>query len=188
MGWIAAVEDALLERLRAVLAPGVRVFDSLPGAWTVDTLRRLMQQAPGVYVSWLGNRPVLASKTHVQARFDVYLVAANARGEQARRRGDRTAIGAYSMVEVATATLKDVSLAGYGRVSLTETRNLFQEALLDIGGTVYALGLSVDIDVSQPLDESSLAPFRIAHITTDIDPSQNDEPLVEDHVAIPQND
>lgn len=185
MGWIAEVEDALIARLKIAFTPVVKTVESQPGPWTLDALKRALQFAPGIYVAYNGHRRVPEiAPTHAVARFEVYVVSKNAAGDLARRRGDITAVGAYELAEGVTAVLHEFDITQHGYMKFVETRNLFQEALLDIGGTVYAASFEIVLDVAPYPSGELLDRLKQVFTATDMDTTQDDEPLAEQLVRL----
>ena len=179
---IAAIEDAILAAAQNTLGNSVRKIESLPGGWSMDSLTRALQMAPGVYVAFLGAASERA-EGYFSGRFTVYLVSKGAI-EQDRRRGNSRVIGAYDMLERLLPVFDglDVSEAGTLRVSGVE--NLFRDALFDLGGTVYGITLVLpNMPIDYQADTSTLDDFVTFDAKYDLDPSQAGEPVAEDTVT-----
>lgn len=165
---IAELEDAVIQAATSVLGDHVRTIESLPGQWSLDLLRRMFQQAPAVYIAWLGgkardnNQPILSS------RLDVLAVTKNARGEKARRRGDPNSIGAYQILEAIVPKLHGLDVADIGSLELVDVSNVFNEATFELGATVYAAQFRVPVNLTAPVDLAGLAKFETFHDTRTI--------------------
>lgn len=160
MGAIATVETALLDTARATLGATVKVFDSIGGNWSMDALKRALQNAPGVYAAFLGARRVTGGlEGAVAPTFAVYVVT-KAPVEAPRRHGSPRVIGAYEMVERLAPRLDGLQVPGHCTLRLTAIDNLFQEATFDIGGAVYGISLTApSLDLVEPLDPLTLDDF-----------------------------
>ncbi len=167
---IAAIEDAILAKVNATLPNLLRATDTLPGPWSLDLLRRLLQKAPGVYASFLGGKQSdEATIVMLDAKFDVYLVSKEA-DETTRRRGNPRVIGCYDMIERLSPVLHGMEIGGIGSLDLVDVKNLFAGSMLDLGGTVYALTLRLPrLVLEAPLDPVGLGDFITFRAESDID-------------------
>lgn len=141
MSLIAKIEDKIIADCRVALTVNgrllVRDIDTIPGAMSADILQRLMQRAPGCYVAFIDGR---ASNLHSAAfspRFDVIAVTGHAGGEKPRRRGDKTQIGAYKILEYVVPGLNNTQVEDVGVLRFDGIYNLFNNATFDLGATVY---------------------------------------------------
>jgi phage gp37-like protein len=128
---IAEVEDQIIEQLRATFGATLREVDHKPAKLDAEELARVLSLAPAAYVSFLGFRAgeKLPERT-MEAAYGVYLVAQNAAGEQARRRGDTRLIGAYEMAELAFVALDGWAPASAAStIAIQSCENLFAAAL-----------------------------------------------------------
>lgn len=185
MDWITTLEDSVLEKIKAVVGDHVRTFDTVGGTWSMDMLRRALHAAPGIFVAFIGGRP---AGLNFNAVLDVYIVTSNGRGEEARRRGDQEVVGAYQLIALMMSALNTFSVDDVGTLKLTQVRNLFQEALFELGGTVYALSFEVLTDPQQEVDDSLLDDFLRYDANWNLDAAQDGEPLATDNVEIPQEE
>lgn len=141
---IGALEDAILARLSAAFAGRVREVDHKPAKLDAEELNRILTQAPAAYVSMLGWQRGERPEGTIRLTWGVYLIAANASGERARRRGDQATIGAYEMAIMAAAALERwVPDGAAGPIEVRSCENLFGAAFEKAGRTVY--GLVVDL-------------------------------------------
>lgn len=169
MSNIAAIEDAILAKVKETLGASVRKQESLGGGWTMEMLDRALQFAPGVYVAFLDGGKVSSAMT-IPGRFEVYCVTKGAI-EAPRRTGSAGVIGAYDIVERLMANLEGLLIPGIGSLSVTGPKNLFREAMFDMGGTVYGITLDLpDIPLPSALDESSLDNFETFAADYDLPP------------------
>jgi len=185
-GAIAAVEDAIIDEANTRLAGKIRTADSLPGAWSIDTLKRILQQAPAVFVSFVGARSAdTDDDVHMDARFVVYVVAGQASGSAARQRGSAQEIGAYEMLETLVPWLHRCTIVGRGSLALQQIGQEINEATFDLGATVYSATFTMP-NLHWPLDGPDLDAFEIAHIDYDLDLDSDAEPVQEDTINLDQ--
>lgn len=70
---ITTAESALITACQAALGSTVRKVDSLPGTWSIDLLRQVLQTAPAVYVAFLGGGAARGGEVAtINARFAAY--------------------------------------------------------------------------------------------------------------------
>lgn len=185
MSVISQIEDALLAKAELLLEDKVRVFESLPGGWTMDMLTRALQKAPGVYVAFQG----LRESSHRQmfdGRFTLYCVTKGA-DELARRRGNSRVIGSYDMVCILAPVFARFTIDEIGTSRVRGVDNLFRDAMFDLGGTVYGIQIEVPhLSLSELDDGADLNDFESLLIQYDIDTDQEEEPLAEDNIDLPQ--
>ena len=170
MSVIATVEDAILAVVNETLPNKLRDSGSLPGAWSIDLLRLLLNKAPAVYVSFNGGTfEKTAGLALINARFDVYLVTKEPT-EVNRRRGAVNVIGAYEMIEALAPALNGLTIAGCGSLRAESITNWFREVLIDLGGTVYGMQFSLPrLSLSSNgVDLSLLADFAVLNVSSDI--------------------
>ncbi len=185
MAAIAAVESAILAQVNATLGAAVKITESLGGSWTLDALKKAIQNAPGVYVAFLGARGVPGRDGYVDGNFMVYAVT---RGpvEPLRRQGTPRVIGAYDIVERLVPVLAGLQVAGTGTLDATSVDNLFKEATWELGGTVYGIALTLpNMPLTYQADLAGLAPFLLFHAEHSL-VAGVDEPAAIDDVQLPQ--
>jgi phage gp37-like protein len=185
---IGALEDAIISRLREAFQGRVREVDHKPAKFDADELLRILSQAPAIYVAFLGWQRSARLPGSVNTTYGVYLVAANASGERARRRGDEATIGAYEMAVVTAATLdRWVPEGAAGPVEVQSCENLYASAFEKAGRTVYGLVCDVPVQIQDGwgvpvLDDAApgadappaiLADFITFHADQDIPPFGN---------------
>lgn len=187
---ILATEDAIAAGVKAALgfnaqppAPVVRQVETLPGNWTIETLKRALQFAPGVYVAFLGGAKN-SDGGYIDARFALYAVTKGAR-EQERRHGNPREIGAYEIVSILGARLDRLDVPNIGALFVKSVENVFSEAMFDLGGTVYALTLELPNLPWDDKDISGLSPFVTFEGTHSIAPG-TDEPVHQTKVTLEQ--
>lgn len=193
MNPILATEDAIIAGAKAALgfsavppAPVVRQVETLPGNWTIETLKRALQFAPGVYVTFLGGQAG-ADSNYLNARFALYVVTKGAR-EEDRRHGNQRVIGAYEIVSRLAPRLASLRIAEIGTLSVKSVENVFSEAMFELGGTVYALTLELP-NMPWPDDTAytagTLEDFVTFHGEHRFDPT-SPQPDAVDEVTLPQ--
>ena len=188
---IGALEDAIIAQLEVAFAGRLKEIDHKPAKFDADELLRVLSQAPAIYVAFLGWQRSPRLPGSVNATFGAYLVAKNASGERARRRGDEATIGAYEMAVVTAGTLdRWVPAGAAGPIEVQSCENLYASAFEKNGITVYGLVCDVpvqiqdawgvpQIDVAAGLADGSAAPpsilddFITFHADQDIPPFGN---------------
>lgn len=164
MAIISVVEDAILAVVDLALGNTVKEKKTVPGGWTMDTLKRALQFTPGVYVTFQGAGPG-ASDGYYNGKFTVYLVNKGA-AEPDRRRGNPRVIGAYDMLERLLPRLGGLTVPDVGTLAVGGVDNLFRDAMFDLGGTVYGINLTLPnlpFDYEADLTDPGLADFVLFH-------------------------
>lgn len=141
MNPISTTEDAIVACITATLGTTVRQVMSIGGGWTMESLQRALQYAPGVYVTFQGGNGGI-NPGYLNGRFAVYCVTKGA-DDDARRRGTPRVIGAYDLVNALAPVLNGLDVAGVGTLRLLGIDNLFRDAMFDLGGTVYSIQLEL---------------------------------------------
>lgn len=180
MSILTTIEEQLLQLARDALGNSVQQIESIGGGWTADNLQRALQFAPGVYVAFShANRGQMNG--YLDANFKVYVVSKGA-NDKVRRRGTARVIGAYDMLARLAYRYAGHRLTDISTLRLNGIENLFQEALFDIGGSVYAISLTVpSISFEAEAEFDSLDDF----IVFDAEYSQGDAaPLAHDSVTV----
>jgi phage gp37-like protein len=185
---IGALEDAIICRLREAFQGRVREVDHKPAKFDADELLRILTMAPAIYVAFLGWQRSARLPGSVMTTFGVYLVAANASGERARRRGDEATIGAYEMAVLTAATLdRWVPEGAASQIEVQSCENLYASVFEKNGITVYGLVCDVPVQIQDAwgvpvLDDAApgadappaiLADFITFHADQDIPPFGN---------------
>jgi phage gp37-like protein len=172
---IGALEDAIICRLREAFDGRLKEVDHKPAKFDAEELLRILSQAPGIYVAFLGWQRTDRLPGSVKATFGVYLVAANASGERARRRGDEATIGAYEMAVVTAGTLdRWVPEGAAGPIEVQSCENLYATAFEKAGRTVYGLVCDVPVQIQDDWSTpASLDDFITFHADQDIPPFGN---------------
>jgi phage gp37-like protein len=168
---IGTIEDAIIAKLTTAFAGRVREVDHKPAKLDADELLRILTQAPAAYVAFLGWQRTDRPSGVTLGSWGVYLIAANASGERARRRGDANFIGAYEMAIAAAAALERWVPAGAaGPVQVMSCENLFGAAFEKAGRTVYGLVLDLPMALDDVLTTGSLDNFITFNGDWDIPP------------------
>ncbi len=180
---LTTIEDAILDEIQRVFGKTLREAKSIGGGWTLDSLKRALQFAPGVYVAFQGgNNAKIAS--HLDARWTVYVVNKGT-DDLNRRRGNARVIGAYDILSRLAPALNNLVIPDVGSMTLSGINNLFRDAMFDLGGTVYAIQLTVaNLDMSYSLDPSTLTDFVFWH-ADHYEPdgiTNNEQPIATDEV------
>jgi phage gp37-like protein/lysophospholipase L1-like esterase len=168
---ISQMEDAFVAQLADAFGSRVKEVDHKPDRLTAEELARILTMAPGAYVAFLGMSRADRPEGTWRAQFGIYLLAGNAAGERARRRGDAATIGAYEMVQVAIAALSGWAPAvAAGEVEITSAEQLQADAFEKLGRIVYALVAEVPLQFPQGVDPDTLSPFVTFDAAWDIPP------------------
>ena len=172
---IGALEDAIICRLREAFDGRVKEVDHKPARFDAEELQRVLSNAPAIYVAFLGWQRVERPPGCVRATFGAYIVAANASGEVARRRGDQVTIGAYEMAILTAATLERWLPSGAaGPMEVQSCENLYATAFEKAGRTVYGLVCDVPMQIQDDwLPALTLDNFITFHGDVDIPPFGN---------------
>lgn len=171
---LAEVEDAIVAQLRGAFGDRVREVDHRPDRLDAQQLADMLSLAPSAYVALLGLARRQAPEGTWDARFGVYLVAANASGEQARRRGDAATIGAYEMTEVAVRALDRWAPAGAaGAIEVATAEALDARAFDRAGRTVHGLVLELPVALPRGADPAELSAFVTFDAAWDVPPHGN---------------
>jgi hypothetical protein len=167
---LGELESQLVDLLKASpLGARLRVVDSLPDTPDKDLVKRWGLDAPAAYVVAMDGT---LSQAIATAQFVVVLVARNARGHQAARRGDGKTIGLYEMLDAGIAELHG---GATDDASWQVTRYQFvqDETLRDQGLQAAMLLIQADIDPPQR-DAVNLGEFLEFHADFDIQPLASD--------------
>jgi phage gp37-like protein len=172
---IGALEDAIISKLKVAFANRLKEIDHRPAKFDADELLRILTMAPAIYVAFLGWQRSERLPGSVITTFGVYLVAKNASGESARRRGDEATIGAYEMAGVTAATLERwVPEGAAGPLEVKSCENLYATAFEKNGLTVYGLVCDVPMQIQDDWDvPTTLDNFITFHADQDIPPFGN---------------
>lgn len=145
---IGALEDAIIAKLDVAFAGRLREVDHKPAKFDAEELLRVLSNAPAIYVAFLGFQRTERPPGSVRATYGAYMVAANASGERARRRGDPATIGAYEMAVLTAATLdRWVPAGAAGPIEVQSCENLYATAFEKAGRTVYGLVCDVPVQI-----------------------------------------
>jgi phage gp37-like protein len=168
---IGTIEDAIIARLTTAFAGRVREVDHKPAKLDAEELNRILTAAPAAYVALLGWQRQDRPEGTIALSYGIYLIAANASGERARRRGDAATIGAYEMAITAAATLERWVPAGAaGPIEVRSCENLFGAAFEKAGRTVYGLVLELPASLDQVVGEAPPGDFITFNGDWDIPP------------------
>lgn len=185
---IAAIEDAIIDRVKGHFGGALRTVDSIPGPLdSEDTLRKMLRAAPAVFVLFGGGRNPTPGKNLVelQGRWVLYVVTGHAGGQSDRRRGDGRQIGAYDIVQRLAPLLCGFCPADESALNLEDVANLYSGTIDSQGVTLYAATFSMRMDLSALPDESTLDDFLLCHTDYDLAPADGTLDATDD-IALPQ--
>ncbi len=171
---ILTMEDGLITAIKAALTNRVKAVESLPGNWDDDTMKRLLRQVPGVYVSWVGGQTANGRDGGVAGMTNgvwiIYVATGHASGEAARRRGDSQQVGAYELLEVLIPLLNGFKVPGEGSLSLVRVENLYSGSVDRQGLCLYAMHFNMPMSWPTTVDEAGLGNFEKFQPLYDIPP------------------
>lgn len=160
------LETQLIDLLKASpLGTRLKVVDSLPDTPDKDLLKRWGLDAPAAYVVAMDGT---LSQAIATPQFVVVLVARNARGHQAARRGDGRTIGLYEMLDAGIAELHG-GQTDDGSWQVTRYQFVQDEALREQGLQAVMVLLQADCDPPQK-DAVNFGDFTEFHADFDIEP------------------
>lgn len=174
---LADTEENLVELIKeTTVGKRLRLVSTLPDLPDADVLKRWRAEAPSVYV--VPGDGVIGADS-VELPFVLVLVATNARGHEAARRGDGKVIGLYEMLDGLLAELHE---APFGRSAIycQEYAWLQEKALRDNG--LFAVTLLLQTSANLPVpDISALADFDELYGSWGVvpQPEQAGKPLAE---------
>lgn len=172
MDIITATEDAIIDRVKALLGDSIRQAASLPGDLDEETLKQLLIAAPGVYAKFAGGALVPGSlDAAIEGRWTLFVITAHASGGDARRRGDKMQIGAYPMLAILARGLNGYTVPDVGIMTLRDMSNLFSGAIDRQGCALYGLtfGLPMEFGTGS-VDPGDLDDFITFHGDWDLAP------------------
>lgn len=170
---ITAIEDSLLAKLTAAVAGTKLRVDSLPGDWDDDMLKRLQQLAPCVLVSMSGGAPKVQGELEptVQSQWQVYAITSHPSGQEARRRGNAQALGAYELLSrLIVPALHGYVVPDAGTCYLARIDNVFTGAVERQGLAVYSAAFTVPMPFTTLSDGSALDDFATFAAQLDVPP------------------
>ncbi|TBV76876.1 phage protein Gp37 [Pseudoxanthomonas winnipegensis] len=187
---IASVEQWFIDTIKGHFGSTLKGVESIPADWDDETLRRVLRQAPGVFVVF-GGGPRNSVDTDdgrvvIDAKWGIVAVTAHASGELARRRGDKREIGAYDILQRTARLLEGTEVPGAGEIQVDQVENLFDAALEKQGVAVYGLALTLPMYlIPDDAEEAPLDAFKTWDNTLDSTPD-NGHAEAEDHVELEQ--
>lgn len=186
---LATLESTVITTSRTALGTAVRKVDSLPGAWSVDLLRQVLQTAPAVYVAFLGGTAAnrAGDAATINGRIGVY-VCVNHALEAQRRLGTPQVIGAYDMIERLVPALHNLTVPDICTLRLVSIDNLFGDVTQELGGSVYGIVLEApNLVFGYTADLATLDSFITFHSEIDSTLADAaDNPRAIDNVTLPQ--
>lgn len=150
---LSSQEAGLLSLIQGAVGEAVRRVVPLPGVWDDQLLKRLAnaQALPGVYLAFERARRNSNNALSVQytGEWSVVVAVGTAAGEQARKTGDATTIGAHALLAALVGALDGLDVAEQGSITCGEISNLFTGAIQQQGLAVYALALELPFSVDK---------------------------------------
>lgn len=174
---LADSEESLVALIKATtVGKRLRLVSTLPDLPDADVLQRWVTDAPSVYV--VPGDGVIGTDT-VVLPFVLVMVAKNARGHEAARRGDGKVIGLYEMLDGLLAELHETPF-GHSAIYCQEYAWLQDKALRDKGLFAATLLLHTTVNLPVP-DISALADFDELYASWGVVPQseQAGKPLAE---------
>lgn len=135
---VTAVENHLVKTTTDLFGKTLKAVDTLPGPLNIKVIKQMIRQAPAVYFVFLGGNNGTQPGS-INARFDAFIFTAHASGQEARRLGDKSQIGAYQVLDRLLAKLHNNTVPEVGTLKLKRVSNLFSVSLSDdLGAALYA--------------------------------------------------
>lgn len=186
---IAAVEQHLIDTIKARFGNRLKAVESLPADWDDNTFKRILRLAPGVFVVFGGGarNPEHDDQAVIDAKWGLMAVTTHASGELARRRGDTSGmIGAYEIIETCVQLLHQHDVPEQGRMLLDDVQNLFTDELENQGASLYGAEFSLPMTIAPSnAPGASLDDFLTFDGVFDLAPPDG-QADAEDTVALPQ--
>lgn len=168
-GPIVTVENSLIGLIKAALGARVKGVKSLPGGWDEGMLKRLIVNAPAVYVAFMGG-PVIGDR-RIGSRWGVYAVTSDPCGEAARRVGTKRSIGAYEILERVVPAVDEQTIDNIGSFELSGSiDNLFTGTIAKQNLTIYEAQFTIPLQFDRESDWSTLDDFITFHADFDLVP------------------
>ena len=145
---ISAAETWLVDELERCFGEVFKSIESGPGEWSDAYLTRVIASAPAIRVAFLDGPARNQGGLTLDTRWSVYVLTGWSGGNQrTRRRGKGDKIGTYRAVEVIAPWLHRVVIPDVGRCQVSDVANLWTGELDRKGLALFAIGLSVTIDL-----------------------------------------
>ena len=168
---LADLENELIAMIQASpLGPKLREVDSLPELDGENLIKRFSTVSPAAYVA-PANFSIERSGLALP-RYGISLVAKNSRGQKEALQGDGISIGLYQMVDAVLGMLNNGSTASSAWIAVS--LDFVHEELLFRNG-LYVAVVKVEgsqVQLPDPIDETTLADFLTFHADYDITPFQ----------------
>lgn len=191
---IITVEDNLIETTRNLFGKTLRAVDTVPGPLNLAVVKQMISQSPAIYFAFLGGGPGIQDGS-INARFDAFISTKHVR-QVARRRGDKTQIGAYEILGRLLPVLDGHTVPDVGTLKLKRVTNLFSGQMdKDMGAALYAAtfelpNMSFDTGDSTGIlgdgTMGSLDNFITFHADYERDLTTDGEPVATDEITLPQ--
>jgi hypothetical protein len=178
---ITAVQQAIVTTLKTGLTD-LKTCDIHGGSFDVQELLRVSVRAPGVLVTVLdatvdgGAFPPAA-----QVTFAAFIYAADKPGMPRGQAALALAEAALALIYGADWGISDVQTTP----SQIQARNLFSTQLDKKGVAIWGISWQQKIELSQMVDATQLNDFITFDAHYDVDTTQTDNPVAEDHVTLP---
>jgi len=186
---IAAIEDGIVERIKAASTGGVlgyalKEVKTYGGELDEDGLREVVKRYPAVWVVWAGSRFTEKARGlwWEDATFAVIVATKSLRNEQARRHGAPGEVGSYQIVKDVKALLGGNALGlDIQPLQPTAGRSLFQGVKDKQPLSLYAVDFLARFITEQP-ETAGLDDFATFHADWDLPPFA---PKPEDPLPLP---
>lgn len=198
---LSVIEDALLDKTREVTRGRVREVGTLPADFTLDMLKKVFLNPPGVYWIFGGGRGQPGRTTAlIPGEWACVIVTRNVRGHEARRRGDATQVGISDLLKVLIPTFNNFTVPDQGTLTFVGIDNLYTGDFENQAISAYALSFQMPMAWPTEVDLAALDPFETFDAQHDIPTHETDaerrkwlagdystsKPDAEDKVTLPQ--
>jgi len=151
----AVVEETLKALAEKQLGNAAHV-DVLPGDLRdAKALRELVRHAPAVYFAFLGgNEATTGNDLHLKTVWGVYFVTKHANKRDARRLGDKSAIGAYEMMRRILPAMNGLTIEDVGSLTFKRLNNLFSLSVDSESAALYAATFDLPMTLALELHDA----------------------------------
>jgi phage gp37-like protein len=180
---ILTVQQAMLDRLSAVLGPGL-AYEALPASIDLGTQLSLRHtRLPAVFVAFLGGDNDGGNQVHLESEFGVFVVTAGASEKGRREGGPGRSSGALAILQRLLPALHAHVVPEVGSLTLRSVVNLYSEALDKAGLTVYSASFHIMLGLEMEGDPAwDLAPLD--SLTGTLVAAGTDAPLLPANAAM----
>jgi len=167
------VEDHLIDKVKAHFGRTLRLVAALPGEWDDEMLKKLLLNAPAVYLACPGGprTPGESDLVGINSRWLFYVITTHAGGEAQRRRGDALQIGAWEICRRLVVLFHNHTIPDVGTMDLASIDNLYNGSIENKGVTLYGVRFELPIHFDADISLATLDDFETFHVDFDLEPA-----------------